>query len=384
MEVNIEIITPVHIGSGIYLQYGNDFTTQKVKDGEKERYELYVVDLKKVLTLIGENNISNWVCAIDKGDTIDKIVSRYAPKSSKEDYARRTDDIYFSDKLSHNATLKEQLHNGFGKPYIPGSSLKGAIRTAVMTSMISGMSPLEVKKMINTPIRNPKQAATRLEKYLFGNDPKTDIFRYIHIGDAYFGDYNEIVLKMISLNIRQKQGYTDSSKSQLVEAICPDDYSSFNLTIDKTGYNKAKELGEFNNKVYEWINSPQDLFKLINTHTGNLVSSEIGLWKDKLSSDDSGIIQQYMKGMQQILDKVNECNRSDGNSCILRVGYCSGWRFITGAWSESLDIFSQYVVPASRPNNAKYSQYVFPKTRRLSADYYDLLGFVKLSLNKKV
>lgn len=382
MKVNIEIITPVHIGSGIYLQYGNDFTIQKVKDGEEEYYELCVVDLKKVLTLIGENNISNWVCAIDKGDAIDKIVSRYAPRSSKEDYARRIDDLYSSGKLSPNTTLKEQLHNGFGKPYIPGSSLKGAIRTAVMATIISGMDQYEVKKLIETPIRRPRQAAAKLEGRLFGDDPKTDIFRYVHIGDAYFGDYNEIVLKMINLNIREKQEYTDCSKSQLVETICPGDSSSFNLTIDKTGYSKAKGQGFLNNKMFEWINSPRDLFKLVNTHTSNLVRSEVELWKDRLDNDNSGIIQQYMEKIQYILDKANECDQSDGNSCILRVGHGSGWRFITGAWSESLDIFSQYIVPASRPHNERYSQYIFPKTRRLSDNPYDrdILGFVKLSL----
>ena len=64
---------------------------------------------------------------------------------------------------------------------------------------------------------------------------------------------------------------------------------------------------------------------------------------------------------------------------MLRIGHGSGWRFITGAWSEQLKNFNE-IVNASRPNSYRYTQYDFPKSRRIDEDG-DVLGFVKLSMN---
>ena len=74
-----------------------------------------------------------------------------------------------------------------------------------------------------------------------------------------------------------------------------------------------------------------------------------------------------------------DCGCQEGKECVLRLGHASGWRFITGAWTENLDNFKSEIVPASRPKNFNYEQYVFPKSRRLDEDG-DIFGFVKLEL----
>ena len=67
-----------------------------------------------------------------------------------------------------------------------------------------------------------------------------------------------------------------------------------------------------------------------------------------------------------MLDEIG--SSSNGKSCILRVGHASGWRFITGAWTERLDNFNTDVVNATRPRNFRYQDYDFPKTRRVDED----------------
>jgi CRISPR type III-A-associated RAMP protein Csm5 len=37
--------------------------------------------------------------------------------------------------MSIQITLKECIHSGLGVPYIPGSSIKGAIRTAIVATL---------------------------------------------------------------------------------------------------------------------------------------------------------------------------------------------------------------------------------------------------------
>jgi CRISPR/Cas system CSM-associated protein Csm5 (group 7 of RAMP superfamily) len=102
-----------------------------------------------------------------------------------------------------------------------------------------------------------------------------------------------------------------------------------------------------------------------------LIEEEIKFWREL---DLSGS-EDYIDNMIDILKEAKKCSK--GLSCVLRIGHGSGWRFITGAWAESLHNFNR-VVNISRPMNNNYLDYPFPKTRRIDEDS-DLLGFVKLS-----
>ena len=84
-KINITTLTSVHIGSGETLQFGSDFGRGKVGDDAF----LSVVDPKKVLGLIGEDNVQRWVTAIEKRESTDKIVQQFAPNASLADYSRR-------------------------------------------------------------------------------------------------------------------------------------------------------------------------------------------------------------------------------------------------------------------------------------------------------
>ena len=81
--------------------------------------------------------------------------------------------------------------------------------------------------------------------------------------------------------------------------------------------------------------------------------------------------------MEKILAEINSCEK--GKECVIRIGHASGWRFITGAWTEELENFHDVVIPASRPKNFNYTEYDFPKSRRIDEES-DVLGFVKLKL----
>ena len=118
------------------------------------------------------------------------------------------------------------------------------------------------------------------------------------------------------------------------------------------------------------------LFEWINEHTGKLVKDEIDYWKEVENAGYSGA-DDYIKNMESIEEEVKACKK--GKECVLRIGHASGWRFITGAWTENLDNFERDVVPAARPKNFNYQEYDFPKSRRLDEDC-DILGFVKLTV----
>ena len=379
-RIKIRALTAVHIGSGETLQYGTDFVSGKNTDGDV----LSVIDPRKVLNLIGIDNVHQWVSAIERRESTSQVVRRYAPNARIEDYSKRI--IMEWSLAKETDTLKEQIHDGQGRPYIPGSSIKGAIRTAVLAALSGNIKDAEAKidktkrDRYGNPIPNGrgqiqyKADAKQVEEELFGNDPNKDVFRFLQVGDAYFGELKEVAVRMVNINERERHSFWDTSKPQLIEAISPDDKTEFQLRLNIDGYNFSQKAVK---ELPMCMSSIPELFKTINAHSVKLLKEELDYWEERKSLDDSDKVSLYMEKINDILAIAQNC--VIGKECVLRVGHGSGWRFITGAWTEKLDNFSSVVVPASRPKNFKYEQYDFPKTRRVD-DECELLGFVKLTI----
>ena len=362
--IKIETITPVHVGSGTILQNNTDFAV--VQHGEES--DIGIIDDRKILKLIGEDNIDKWVSSIERKENIKEFLSRFAPSAALKDYSKRIIANY--GDVNTNDTLKECIHSGLGMPYIPGSSIKGAIRTAIVATLASKL------QNVNIGFGN-RINAKALEQDLFGKNVNEDLFRFIQVGDAYFNEGVEISTRLVNINIRAKKEFWDDSKSQLIEAISAGQNCNFQLKVlsDYHEWAKNQRIDRFTLKnLSDEMNSIPNLFNTINQHTQRLIEEELEFWT-VYKEDDS--VKEYLDRMNEMLNETVKCK--SGNSCILRIGHASGWRFITGAWTEKLRNFRTDVIPASRRNNDRYAEYPFPKSRRLD-EYGDLLGFVKLKI----
>lgn len=374
-KVKIQTITPVHIGSGNFLRHNSDFVVWS-EDGESY---IGIIDPKKMLSIIGVEHLNDWVMLIERNGDTKEFMKNKGGCSTPEEYAQRI--IYNSAHVKPNDTLKECIHDGMGRAYIPGSSLKGAIRTAILATIAHNQSGLEnLAVSVNPKNGKKKVSASAVEQKLFGGDPNSDIFRFLHIGDAYFGEC-EISSRIININIREKENLIDESKPQIVESIYTDDESCTQIKLDTRYYEWARKHWPQNAKkplgtMPDEMSSLATLFSLINAHTKNLVEDEIAYWEDVQDGDYYGA-EEYIERMQEVLNAVKSCK--EGKECILRLGHASGWRFITGAWTEQLRNFNSDIVPASRPNNKVYTEYDFPKSRRID-EASDVLGFVKMTL----
>lgn len=370
--VKIKTLTSVHIGSGEVLQIGSDFVKGKMGNN----YVLAVVSPEKVLDLIGEEHLQDWVVAIERKESTGNVVKRFAPNAKVEDYAKRI--VLEWSEAHERDTLKEHIHNGQGKPYIPGSSIKGAIRTAILASLAENVNDAERKIDVSANGKK-KTNANKVEKELFGSDPNNDVFRFLQVGDAYFGECYTVSLRMVNINERTSKIFWDKSKSQMIEALPSEDITRFEMKLNVEGYNKSKEKWSTIGDLPNIMSSYESLFEAINNHTIRLLDFELEYWKERSDRDDSDKVECYLEKIESIKNEAQNCGK--GKECVLRIGHGSGWNFITGGWARDLDNFESLVVPVSRPNNQNYSEYDFPKTRRVD-DVCDLLGFVKLSLQE--
>lgn len=365
-KIKLKTLTPVHVGSGNMLQYNTEFVVEKKDDEDR----IGVIDDRKILALVGSKNLQNWLLSIERKENTTDFVKLYAPNARVSDYSKRT---IFCDVngVKTGDTLKECIHNGLGISYIPGSSIKGAIRTAITASLAGSINDLEGKIRANN-----KLSANKVEQALFGVNVNEDLFRFLQVGDAYFEEDVELATRMINLNIREKKGILDRSTSQLVEAIDKDMTSIFQLKVcsEYHQWTRSKLSDRFSLKALPTeMNSISSLFSTVNQHTLSLLKNQIKFWSDY----DYDEVQDYIDALEDIQNQATAC--ISGKSCVLRIGHASGWRFITGAWTEGLSNFESEVVRASRKNNQDYEGYPFPKTVRVD-DYHGVFGFVKLSI----
>ena len=363
-EVRIETLSHIHIGNGVFLQEGNDF----LSDGNY----VYVLNLDKLGTVMGTDQaiIQQWVKAINNGAS-GAFIKNQTKGIPYTDFSKRRIPCSNTFSQAQN-TVKEQLHDGFGRPYIPGSSIKGSIRTAVLSTLAKEKIGERLKREADQ--RKWKKIIFGMEDELlhFDNGDKTkkkdgpsnDLFRFLNTGDAYFEQGSELVVRQMNLNIREKDSLLDGKKQQAVEVIGRGAVSHFRMKVTDDFYCKSR--------IYDF----QDLIELINNHTYQLICDEIEFWDKGKGSAYTGQ-DAYLDQLENILDAIDACQT---NECVLRIGQASGWRFITGAWLEKIDkrYFKTVIVPLCRPRNDNYSQYPFPKSRRID-DASNVFGFVKLT-----
>ena len=360
-------LTPVHTGSGRLLQKDTEFITG--------RGRAVVIDDKKVLGIIGKQNIDKWVACIDRGSSLLELIRTIKSDVVLDDIALRGMELY-ANNITNSRSLKEQMLSGGDIPVIPGSSIKGSIRTAVLNQLLEQhqKTPFNHEDVFN---RRDKIDDKAIMKKYFGDSPNNDLLRFLTVGDALF-EYETCACNVLSMNIVKDGIRMESRLGQLTECIPAGAETEIRININETQFNlnAAKNLLRPHNY---FLHSYTALFDMINAHTGKLLKEEQAFWNDE--KNDSHVAE-YLEKLNLIVDEITSCQPLE---CVLRVGHGSGWLGMTGGWAkEDKFIADQNIWNAiedkSRPNNQKnYLDYPFPKSRRMD-DEAELLGFIKLSI----
>jgi len=193
LSVEYELITPTHIGNGSQLP--------KTEFGfVKNKNFLRKIDLENYFDSLPPDNITQ--IAIDlrnaKNDFLNKILNL---DNKKIEALPKEYDLPFCFKYNYEDVNKireitAHIKNPFSKPYIPGSSIKGWIRTAVLSYYLRKIKDTGVffddfnRKLPNLPKGGRKlyyekrDMADIFENRIFGEDPREDIFRFISVSDT--------------------------------------------------------------------------------------------------------------------------------------------------------------------------------------------------------
>lgn len=395
IPITIEALSPVHIGSGNELQGNFEY----VHFQEEEL--IAVIDPNKILEVIGTENIDQWVALIEnRGNLLNDLPQLRTVTSS--DVAKRTISILDKSPNPEKNNIKEQTHLGNQAPTIPGSSLKGAIRTAILTKAIRE-NPDFTSDQRNLKNRKRRFSDENVITEFLGKDERydrrnnntfskysanKDIMRFLRVSDFYF-DKETTVVKNTVINLFDSGWDEKKRESAYWECIPKGAITTGSIQVpqdllrevqNKRYITQAdRDLMIFNIKRF----GLKKIFKIINDHTARLLDKELIFWNEE---DNPIAIGKYMDYLEEIEEVLKDC---DDNSCVIRVGASNGWEFMTGGWLSGKDVYGDFILSdktyGELINSLRKKNYpedmVFPKTRKMIEGGMPL-GFVKLTVKK--
>ncbi|MBK9639530.1 MAG: type III-A CRISPR-associated RAMP protein Csm5 [Bacteroidetes bacterium] len=139
----IETLSPVHIGSGRQLMGGIEYLYMSKEDS------IAVLDDKKILNLLGKERLDKWIAIINQNGSVLELLNNVDPALNSSKIALRNVGCGINRPQQQNS-IREHLLAGNMKPTIPGSSLKGCIRTAWFRKEVLKIAKIDKTKMGKT------------------------------------------------------------------------------------------------------------------------------------------------------------------------------------------------------------------------------------------
>ncbi len=220
-SIILEVITPVHIGNGNKItkkdyvlegNYANIYDPIKLHSVLGEKYEEFLMSTNSLTDYIQYNRIANIKDALE--------YSVFCGTTG----IRKSDGIV------------EFIKDSYGCPYIPGSSLKGAIRTTVLSSIIKENEFKKFSRFATTPIEDNR--TREIEKEAFG-EIKDSVFKHMRISDSEPLSTSDLILcKKIDVF---QDGNSNNKLNLCRESLKPGTKIKFSLTIDEVFNNQGKQ-----------------------------------------------------------------------------------------------------------------------------------------------
>ncbi len=227
-KLTIEPITCVHIGTGNQLT----MLDYIVVDSEQKRQKYLKFSSDKLLRRIAtDKEKSKAFETISSSNNMKGIMdffhSNCSPKDDAEYSCEVTKDFYDvygknrSKDPYETAAFVEQIYRPkeSNTPVIPGSSLKGAIRTAVLNQQMHELSDETYDRLYENLNRanNQQRYEKELQSKLLGDykDAKNDPFRGVEISDCSFASDNSQIVGLV------KNVFRNAQTGELLESSIP-------------------------------------------------------------------------------------------------------------------------------------------------------------------
>nr|WP_320012213.1 type III-A CRISPR-associated RAMP protein Csm5 [uncultured Desulfobulbus sp.] len=368
-QCELTTLTPVHIGSGDKYLRNFDFLYQNNK--------VSIFDRRKLFSLIeqgGVKLITSYTLAIEN-DTLEQWFTE--------------NHIKIQDILVHTFIAKKppkdisiQQRDGQGNPYIPGSSLKGAIRTAVLAKL----SLEDERKTVDAYLQNlkkrrkidPKIADQDITQKFLGRDAKQSFMRSLTVGDFRF-PLSSVGVQQVWLG--RLTGEEEFKNKFPVSPISIEQLKREEKVLGQVSFDDFLGMEATEGKGSSYFNFPHMLslswlLEAMREKTVKTIASELEFLKDKSGNT--------IKGLQNFYHQLRtSCEQLATDEAVVQLGWGSGWRGMTGQLLEPEDLTTELRKQLKLAPN--YMEFPFPKSRRSTEIHNQTMpmGWVKLKFIPK-
>lgn len=389
---SIEILSPVHVGSGVKLSEGIDF----IKNSET----IHIVPQAELMQYLEDNP-----------DELERFIKGgYKLKSLSKIPVGRVYNI----SMGWSSEILQFERNGFGKPYIPGSSIKGAIRTILLKKIFDDLSLSEKNELLSLIENNRKEWASEpILKKIFGETSNQNLMRVLEIFDVPFDELELSKVLVLTLTSEsgtsygwKKMGRDPKTKkpfpaqknpnyatSIFVETLPIGTKSYFSISLSNFLMSNPvakNELG-FNNPTLQNIGN---LVSIINIYSKQKLEEEKIFFSNLTEPRKLNfLINEIDLLLDQLNNLLNNSSKNSVNEFIMRISWGSGWKCMTGDFIDELvkdeetnEKWIRYFREKyNRPKNSfgKENFPIFPKTRKVVFEENEpkyLTGWVKVKL----
>lgn len=340
ITLTVRVVTPLHIGTGRTLTKDFDFVT---KNGRTYR--------------IREKGLIEELHARDPKLTEQLMRTPPGHLLKPDDLREGSPFVRYVLPGVPGGEFREQMKDPHDRPYIPGSSLKGALRTVLAwhgwkeRGLKLGMFIDEWRRR---RVRS-KYAASAVEKKIFGPDPHHDLLRALRISDSAPAPNGSLVIE--NVNVWTKRG---PAAPISVEAIAGGTELVVRASIDESLFSGwASKTGERGYPLphRDWIAA---LPKIARARAAERLERELAWWKGRS-------LPSELQKLQSALNNAPE------SAFPIQLGFGTGWEGTTiGApiktdadWPDTYRCFPLGRIPRRSGATVPYEK--FPSSRRVIA-----------------
>lgn len=337
VDVTVETLTPLHIGTGVKLVREFDYVT---RGGRTFRLQ--------------EERLVEELALRDR-KLVDQILRTPPGQLVRDEDLREGSPVvrYVLPGEPQGNEFREAIKDAFDRPYLPGSSLKGALRT-----VLAWHGWREVRPGLGATLRErqPKFAARPLEKALFGPDPNHDLLRALRVGDSAPVGREALQIEVVQVWTRRGPGAPIS-----VEAVKPGVRFTLQVAIDETPFSDwSRQAPGFPLRHRDWLG---EILQIAKERARERVDRELRLWKGWGRTGGTNPYAEVVRAWH---------SRREGEGFPLQLGFGTGWEGTTiGAplkedpdWPNVHDQFGLGQVPGKR--GVKVPPEEFPSSRRVA------------------
>lgn len=372
MKCMAKIISPVHIGSG--ESYGSsEYLPVIVKNKSGDKVKAF----KRI-------NVSDYYISLDDSRRDEFIANLSNSNFNLRDFETKIPNKYRKylalDKTGSKPKGQdiEETIKTLNKAYIPGSSIKGAIKTAILYDIFDFDDVDKISRFINKRFRDFNRDYNFFMDDFFtsnvrGPSAQRDVMKFLQVSDTsdakQIGIYDIYTIMAAEFRGRNTNIPYRRNKNSKEPTI------SYYETID-SGNNLEFNINNNYSEQVHYKLRLGDKLKLIDID--NIKNSIYKFSKDYIDHELDFSDKYDMKALNAFYKKFGKLNTPD--SPLLKVGAGSG--FLATTLAMKIEEYDPGLYDTIRKQKRGYD-YSFPKSRKVTRIGEKPLGWIRLSFSEE-